>query len=403
MKRSSIFKTATAILACCLAWPAAAQISGDTVKIGVLTDLGGVFSDTAGKGSIIAAQLAIADFGGTVRGKKIELVTADHQLKPDIASTIARRWYDAEGVDMIVDVPGSNIALAVQEVARSRKKLLIVQGVAADVFSGESCSETGIQWLFTGYTNAQALGRGAIERGGKSWYFFTIDTEGGTGIQDPLAKVLVEAGGKVAGVTRFAPATTDFSSMLLQAQATGAQVFAIASAGSSVINLIKQGGEFRVLAKGAQFLTPFLYITEVHAIGAEAAQGTILVDPFYWDLNDQTRAWGRRYFEAMGKMPNTPHAGVYTSILHYLKTIDKIGSDDGAAVAKAMREMPVNDFMTKDGKVRADGFVERERRLFQVKRPAESKADWDLYALLRTFEASETSPPVKASRCPLLK
>jgi branched-chain amino acid transport system substrate-binding protein len=363
----------------------------------------GGFSELSGAGSVLAAQMAVQDFGGTVAGAKIEVVSADHQNKPDVASSIARSWYDNDGVDLIVDAPGSNIALAVQELARERKKMLIVHAVATTKFTGEACSETGIMWLFTGYSNAKALGQGVVDSGGKNWYFLTIDTEGGTGIQAPLQAFVESAGGKVVGTSRFPLTTTDFSALLLQAQASGADIIAIASSGANVQAIIKQGREFQTLANGAKFLVPFIYITEVNAIGLENGQGTLAVEPFYWALNEESKAFSRRFFEKMQRMPTSAQAGVYTSILHYLKSIEKAGSDDGVTVAAAMRELPINDFMTKNGKVRIDGDVDRERYIFEVKAPSESTEPWDYYKLISTLDTTATTRPLAETGCPLVK
>jgi branched-chain amino acid transport system substrate-binding protein len=380
-----------------------AQISDNVVRIGVLTDMEGGFSELSGKGSVLAAQMAAEDYGGTVAGKKIEIISADHQNKPDVASSLARSWYDQGGVDLIVDVPGSNIALAVQELARERKKMLIVDAVAANKFSGEACSDTGIMWLFNGYSNAKALGQGLVDNGATSWYFLTIDTEGGTGIQQPLQQFVEKAGGKVVGTSRFPLTTTDFSALLLKAQASGAKIIGIASSGANVQAIIKQGREFQTLAGGARFVVPFIYITEVNAIGLENGQGTLAVEPFYWALNDDSKRWSRRYFDKMKKMPTSSQAGVYTSILHYLKAVEKIGADDGPKVAAAMRDLPINDFMTSNGRVRIDGDVDRERYIFEVKKPSESTEPWDYYKTISKLGPTATTRPLNETGCPLVK
>jgi branched-chain amino acid transport system substrate-binding protein len=380
-----------------------AQVSNDVVKIGVLTDMEGNFAEATGPGSVLAARMAVADFGGTVLGKRIEVVFADHQNKPDVASTVAREWYDAAGVDLIVDAVGSPIALAVQELARQRKKMLIVDGVSTLKFTNELCSETGIMWIFTSYSNSKALGQGAVDSGAKNWYFLTLDTAGGQAIVSSLMPFMEKAGGKVVGNSKFPLNATDFSSYLLQAQASKPDVFALATSGASIVNLIKQGQEFQTLKGGARFVAPFLYISDIHAIGIASAKGTLLTEPFYWDMNAESRSFSKRFFEQRKSMPTAVHAGVYTSIMHYLKAVKQAGTDDGPKVAAAMRAIPINDFMTKNGQIRVDGDVDRERYVFEVKKPEESKGPYDYYKVVKTFAPAETTFPLSESTCALVK
>jgi branched-chain amino acid transport system substrate-binding protein len=380
-----------------------AQETGNVIKIGVLTDMEGNFSEATGPGSVLAARMAVADFGGKVLGKRIEVVYADHENKPDVASTIARDWYDNDGVDLIVDAVGSPIALAVQEIARQRKKMLIVDAVSTMKFTNELCSDTGIMWLYTSYSNAKALGQGVVDSGAKNWYFLTLDTIGGKAITSSLVPFIEKAGGKVVGNTRFPLSTTDFSSYLLPAQAAKPDVFALATAGASVDNLIKQGQEFKTLSGGARFVAPFMNISDIHDIGLANAQGTLLTEPFYWDLNAGSRAFSQRFFSQRHAMPTALQAGVFTSIMHYLKAVRQAGTDDGPKVAAAMRAIPINDFMTTNGRVRADGDVDRDRYVFEVKKPDESKGPYDYYKLIKTFAPTETTFPLSDSTCSLVK
>jgi len=384
--------------------PAAhAQGPGDVVKIGVLTDMEGNFAEATGPGSVLAARMAVADFGGTVLGRRVEVIYADHQNKPDVASTIARDWYDNGGVDLIVDAVGSPIALAVQEIARQRKKMLIVDAVSTLKFTNELCSETGIMWLNTSYSNAKALGQGVVDSGARNWYFLTLDTVGGQAIDSSLMPVVEKAGGKVLGNSKFPLSTTDFSPYLLPAQAAKPDVFALATSGASIVNLIKQGQEFQTLRGGARFVAPFVHISDIHAMGLANAKGTLLTEPFYWDLNTDSRAFSQRFFSQRKSMPTDAQAGVYTSIMHYLKAVRQAGTDNGPKVAAAMRAMPINDFMTRNGRIRADGDVDRERYVFEVKKPEESKGPYDFYKLIKTFAPAETTFPLSESTCSLVK
>lgn len=400
----TVAKASAVALACTLAAAgASAQVSGDVVRIGVLTDMEGVFSESTGAGSVLAARMAVEDFGGTVGGKKIEVVSADHQNKPDIASTVARSWYDTQGVDLIVDVIGSPVGLAVQEIARERKKMLVAHGVTTPRFTGEACSETGVMWLFSAYSNAKSLAQGGVENVGKNWYFLALDNAGGQGIVQSITPFVTQYGGKVVGESKFPLNQTDFSSQLLQAQASRSNVYVVAASGAPVVGVLKQAREFRTLASGGKFVLPFTYISEIHSLGLETAQGTLLSEPFYWAMNDDAKAWSKRFFAQRKAMPTTIHAGIYTSVLHYLKSIDKIKTDDGLKVATAMREMPINDFMTKDGKILANGDVDRQRQIYEIKAPKDSKEPYDYYKLVRSFGLGETHRPVAESNCPLVK
>jgi branched-chain amino acid transport system substrate-binding protein len=382
---------------------ARAQISDDVVRIGVLTDMEGVFSENAGPGSVLAAQMAVGDFGGSVAGKKVEVISADHQNKPDVASTIARDWYDTKGVDLIIDAISSPVGLAVQEISRARKKMFIATGSSSPRLSGEKCSETGIQWPLTSYANAKALVEGASQRDGKTWFFLTLDTVGGQDIVASFKPFIERTDGKVVGESRFPATKTDFSSNLLEARGSKADNVVIASSGASVVRIVKQAAEFKTMATGSRFVLPIAQIAEIAAIGLESGQGLLVTDAFYWALNDQSKAWSQRFYNLRKAIPSTNHVSDYTAVLHYLKAVDAISSDDGLKVAAKMREMPINDIMTKDGKILINGDVDRERHLFEVKKPSDSKEPLDLYNLVKTFTPGETTRPLAESRCPLVK
>ncbi len=347
--------------------------------------------------------MAVEAWGGSLRGKPIEVISADHQEKPDIAATIAGRWFDQEGVDMIVDVPGSSAALAVQDVAKRHNKVFMTTASAANSLSGKDCSPTGMQWLFSGYTNAQALGTGVVRDGGDSWFFITVDNAGGISFENDVGAIVRAAGGKVLGSTRFPLATTDFASYILQAQASKAKIIGLVSAGQSTVTALKQAAEFGVVGGGARIVLPFFYITDAHALGSQITRGLIIVSPFYWNLNDATRAFGNAFHARMKFMPTQVHAGVNTAVTHFLKGVDASDSVDGTLVAKAMRSIPINDFMTSNGQLRIDGSVSRERYLFQIKGPDEINGEWDLYKPLRKLSGDEVLPPLASSECPLVK
>ncbi len=390
------------LLLCLDAVPALAQISDDVVKIGVLTDLSGPASDATGQGSVLAAEMAAADFGGSVAGKPIQVVSANHQLKPDIGAQIARKWYDEEQVDLIIDVPISAVGLAVQEVARQKQKLFITHSTGTSDFTGKFCSPYGMQWVFDTYALATGTARTVAERGGKSWFFLTADYAFGHSLERDASHVVEEAGGKVVGAVRHPYASPDLSSFLLQAQASKAQIIGIASGPPDNINAIKTGGEFGLLAGGQQMAGLLILITDVHALGLKAAQGLLLTTSFYWDMDEATRSWSKRYFAKLNKMPTMWQAGVYSSVMHYLKAIKETGTDAPLAVAAKMREMPVEDFFARHGKLRPDGLMVHDLYLAQVKTPEESKAPWDYYKILATIPGEKAFPPPDPA-CALVK
>lgn len=379
-----------------------AEIAKDTVKIGVLTDLTGAYSAPAGKGAVDAVRMAVEDWGGKVKGKKIEVISADTLLKPDVAAGIARRWFDVEGVDVIVDLIGSAVGLAVQEIGRQANKMIISTGSASSALAGKSCSRTGIQWLFSSAINAQALGKGIVGSGSDTWYFLAVDTAGGKAIENDTGEIVRASGGKVLGSTHYPLATSDFSSFLLQAQAAKPKVIALADAGDGITTALKQAAEFNITGSGTKFVAPFVYITEIHALGLSAAQGLLVVETFYWDQSDGTRAFSNRFFERNKAMPSQLQAGDYTAVTHFLKAVDKTNSVDGPTVAAAMRGIPINDFTVRNGTLREDGSVVRDRYIYEVKKPSESKAPWDYYKVVRMLNGRDVLSPLSESECPLI-
>lgn len=395
----------SALVGLCLlaAAPVQAEISKDVVRIGVLTDLAGVNAGSAGQGAADAVRMAVQDWGGTVRGKKIEVLVADHGNKADVASAIARSWFDQDGVDLIVDLVGSPIALAVQDLAQQRNKTVMSTGAAASALTGANCSPTGVQWLFNSAMSAQALGEGLVATGADTWFFLTLDNTGGRSIEDDASRMVKVAGGKVVGSVRFPIETSDFSSFILQAQASQAKIIVVASGAASNTDLVKQAHEFGLLQQGTRIVLPFYYISDVHALGLEAGQGLLLVSTFYWDQNDETREFAKHFFTRNQRMPTQIQAGDYTAVQHFLKAVQKTDSVDGRIVTAAMRDIPIEDFMMHGGKLRADGSVVRDRYVYQVKSPAESKTPWDYYSIIRKIDGASVLPPLDKSECPAVR
>ncbi len=354
---------------------AQAQISGDVVKIGVMNDMSGLYSDISGPGSVEAAKMAVADFGGTVAGKKIEVVSADHQNKPDVGASIARQWYDNDGVDVIVDVPTSSVALAVQDLARSKKKAFLISGAAASDLTGKACGPTSVHWTYDTVALANGTGSAVVKAGGDTWFFITADYAFGHALERDTAAVVKANGGKVLGDVNVPLNTADFSSYLLQAQASKAKIIGLANAGGDTINSIKQASEFGIVAGGQKLAGLLVFITDIHSLGLKTAQGLQLTEAFYWDQNDATRAWSKRFLDKMKREPSMVQAGVYGAVTHYLNAIKATGSDDGLTVVNKMKATPVNDFMTKNGKIREDGRLVRDMYLYEVKKPEESKGE----------------------------
>ncbi|HQS09309.1 MAG: ABC transporter permease [Rhizobiales bacterium 24-66-13] len=387
-----------------MAAPAAAQYAGGGVKIGVLTDMSGAYSDLAGKGSVEAARLAIEDFGKPINGKPVELVSADHQNKADVASTTARAWYDTENVDAIFDINGSVAALAVRDVAKEKGKVDINSGAASMALTNKACSATGLHWTYDVYSLAAGTGNAVTSGGGKSWYFITADYTFGHDLEQQVAKIVKEKGGTVKGAVRAPFNSSDFSSYLLQAQASGAQIIGMANAGADTINTIKQAREFGITQGGQTLAALLLFLTDIKSVGLDNAQGMVLTTGFYWDLDDKTRAFSKRFAERMGgKMPTMVQAGVYSSVLHYLKAAEAAGTDEGVKVVAKMRELPIDDMFARNGKIRADGRMVHDMYLAKVKKPEASKGPWDFYEIVRVIPGDEAFQPLSESTCPLVK
>ena len=396
------------LLACMLAAAglnAHAQISDGIVKIGVLNDMSGLYADITGPGSVVAAKMAVEDYLKSSKSSlKVEIVSADHQNKPDIGSNIARQWYDTGKVDMIIDVPTSSVALAISQVSREKGKIHVNTGAATADLTGKACSPNTIHWLYDTWMLANGTGKAVVQHGGTSWFFLTADYAFGQALERDTEAVILKNGGKVLGKVRHPLATQDFSSFLLQAQASKAKVIGLANAGGDTTNAIKQAYEFGIV-KGGQTLAGLLvFLTDIHSLGLEKAQGLYLTETFYWDLNDQTRAWSKR-FAALnnGKYPSMDQAGVYAGILHYLKAIDVGKTDDGTKVAQKMKDLPTDDVLFGKGSIRKDGRKLHPAYLFEVKKPSESKGPYDYYKLLATIPADQAFRPLNEGDCPLVK
>jgi branched-chain amino acid transport system substrate-binding protein len=403
--RQSLLLSAALALGLAVLSPAAkAQISDDVVKIGVLNDRSGLYADLSGEGSVVAAQMAVEDFDAAGKGLKVEIISGDHQNKPDIGSSIARQWIDVDKVDVIVDVPTSSVALAVNEVVREKKKAFLVSGAAASDLTGKACSPNTIHWTYDTWALANGTGKAIVKTGGDTWFFITADYAFGQALERDTTAVVQANGGKVLGSVRHPLSTADFSSFLLQAQSSGAKIIGLANAGGDTINSIKQAAEFGITSGGQNLAGLLVFLTDVHSIGLQTAQGLILTESFYWDLNDQTRAWSKRFSERHdGKYPTMVQAGVYASVLHYLKAVEALKGDDGTAVIAKMKELPTDDPLFGKGSIRVDGRKIHDMYLFQVKKPEESKGEWDVYNLRATIPAAEAFRPLDQGNCPLVK
>ncbi|MEI4488154.1 ABC transporter substrate-binding protein [Frigidibacter sp. MR17.14] len=392
--------SATALAA--LATPALADLSDGKVKIGILNDQSGVYADFGGKYSYEAAKMAVEDFGGTVLGQPVEVVTADHQNKADIASNIARQWYDTEQVDTIMELTSSSVGLAVQALSKDAKKITINTGAATTELTGKQCSPYGFHWAYDTHALAVGTGGALVKEGGDSWYFLTADYAFGYSLEENTGNVVKENGGTVVGSVRHPLATTDFSSFLLQAQASGAKVVGLANAGMDTQNAIKQAAEFGI-TQGGQSLAALLFtLAEVHGIGLEAAQGLTLTESFYWNRTPETAEFGRRFKERTGAMPNMIHAGTYSAVLSYLKAVEAAGTDDSDAVAAKLHELPVKDVFAEDAHVGANGRLIKDVYLMRVKKPADSKEDYDYYDVLATIPGDQAFMDPAKSGCPLV-
>jgi branched-chain amino acid transport system substrate-binding protein len=382
---------------------AATKVSDGVVKIGVLTDMSGTYSDLAGPGSLAAVQMAVADFIAKEKPDfKIEVISADHQNKGDIAAIKAREWIDTEKVDMIVDLVTTSTALAVMKVAKEKNRITIVSGAASTPITNEQCTDTNVHWTYDTYAMAVGTGKAVVKQGGKTWFFLTADYAFGKSLEKDTTAVVLEEGGKVLGHVLHPFPAQDFSSFLLQAQASGAQVIGLANAGNDTINAIKQAAEFGITPK--QTLAGLLmFLSDVHSLGLKATQGMYLTTGFYWDRNDETRAWSKRFFEKRNRMPTMVHAGDYSAVYHYLKAIKAVGTDDTKVVMAKMKATPINDFFAKNGKIRVDGRMVHDMYLAQVKKPEESKYPWDYYHIRQVIPADQAFMPLSKSTCPLVK
>jgi len=374
-----------------------------SVKIGVLNDRSGIYADLAGEGSVIAARMAVEDFGAAEKGIKVEIVSADHQNKPDVASTISRQWLDQDGVNAIVDVPTSSAALAVNEIVKEANAVFINSGAAASDLTGPACSPHTVHWTYDTWALANGTGSAMVQQGGDSWFFLTADYAFGHALERDTSAVVEKAGGTVVGAVRHPFPGTDFSSFLLQAQASGAKVIGLANAGGDTINSIKQAAEFGITQAGQALAGLLIFITDVHALGLETAQGLVLTESFYWDLNDQTREWTARFEALDGDKPTMVQAGVYAGVLHYLKAVEAAGTNEADAVVAKMKELPTDDPLFGQGQIRADGRKIHDVYLFRVKSPDQSTGAWDYYETLATIPADQAFRPLEEGNCPLVQ
>ena len=393
--------SAAGLIAAALAGPALAQQT--PLKIGVLTDFQSVYSDIGGAGNVEATKMAIEEFGGSMFGKPIELVTADPLNKADVAATITRKWYEAENVDMIIDMPTSATALAGMEMSKQFEKIMIVTDAASSDITGKSCSPYTLHWTYDTYANAHTVGSAIVKNGGDSWFFITADYVFGHSIERDTGDVVRAAGGKVLGSARHPLNTPDFSSFLLQAQSSKAKIVGLANGGGDTINAIKQAAEFGIVAGGQNLAGIVMFISDIHSLGLKLAQGLIITEAYYWDLNDRTRAFGKRFFERMKRMPTMNQAATYSATLHYLNAVKAAGTKETKPVLAKMRATPVRDAFTDNGVVREDGRMVHSMFLFEVKKPEESKAPWDYYKVLAEVPGDQAFRPLKDGGCPLIK
>ena len=380
-----------------------AQVSGGVVKIGVLTDLSGTYSDLAGSGAVLATKMAVEDFIAKEKPSfKIEVVSADHQNKADIASNKAREWFEREGVDTATELVTTSVALAVMKVAKEKDRIALMSGPASTPITNEQCNDVTVHYTYDTYALANGTAKAVTKQGGKSWFFLTADYAFGQALEKDASAVVTANGGKVLGSVRHPFPGSDFSSFLLKAQSSGAQVIGLANAGADTTNAIKQAAEFGITP--TQSLAGLLmFITDIHSLGLKTTQGMYLTEGFYWDLNDETRAWSKRFFGVQKKMPTMVQAGQYSSVYHYLKAVKAAGTDDTKKVMAQMKKTPINDFFAKNGQIREDGRMVHDMYLMQVKKPADSKYPWDYYHVRQVIPAAEAFQPLAQSRCPLIK
>jgi branched-chain amino acid transport system substrate-binding protein len=395
---------AAAAIAALVATGAQAQVSDGVVKIGVLTDMSSLYSDLSGAGSVLAARMAIEDSGVQKRGMKVELLSADHQNKPDVGSGIARQWYDVDKVDAIFDTPNSGVALAVNQITRDKGKAFIVSGAASADLTGKACSPNTVHWTYDTWMLANGTGNAVVKTGGDTWFFLTADYAFGHALERDTEAVVLKTGGKVLGKVRVPLNTQDFSSFLLQAQSSKAKIIGLANAGGDTTNSIKQAAEFGIVKGGQNLAGLLVFITDVHALGLNTAQGLIFTETFYWDRDEASRAFAKRFApQDKGIHPTMIHAGVYAGVLHYLKAVEALKGDDGTKVIAKMKELPTDDPLFGKGTIRADGRKIHPAYLVEVKKPAESKAPWDYYKIRATIPADQAFRPLADGGCPLVK
>ena len=402
LKRTLISAAVAGLFA--VAGAAQAQVSDNLIKIGVLTDMSSLYTDLAGAGSVAAARMAVEDSGIEKRGYKVEIVSADHQNKPDVGSAIARQWYDVDKVDVIVDVPNSGVALAVNQITKDKGKAFLVSGAASSDLTGKACSPNTVHWTYDTWMLANGTGGAIVKTGGDTWFFLTADYAFGQALERDTEAVVLKNGGKVLGKVRHPLNTQDFSSFLLQAQASKAKIVGLANAGGDTTNSIKQAAEFGIVKGGQNLAGLLVFLTDVHSLGLPTAQGLILTNTFYWDANEQNRAFAKRFAERdKGIYPTMIHAGVYSALLHYFKAVEALKSDDGTKVIAKMKEMPTDDPLFGKGSIRVDGRKIHPAYLVEVKKPAESKGPWDYYKVRTTIPADQAFRPLKDGECPLVK
>ncbi len=400
------FKLNSLVVAAAMAFAAggaSAQISDGVIKIGVMNDMSGLYADITGPGSVVAAKMAVEDFGAAAKGMKVEIVSADHQNKPDVGSTIARTWYDVDKVDAIADVPTSSVGLAVNQITKEKGKAFLASGPATSDLTGKACSPNTVAWTYDTWMLANGTGSAIVKTGGDTWFFMTADYAFGHALERDTEAVVLKNGGKVLGKVRTPFPGQDFSSFLLQAQASKAKVIGLANAGGDTINSIKQAAEFGIVKGGQNLAGLLVFLPDIHGLGLNTAQGLVLTETFYWDLNDQTRAWTKRFVAANGgKYPSMIHAGVYGAVLHYLKAVEAGKTDDGTKVIAKMKELPTDDTLFGKGTIRADGRKLHPAYLFEVKKPSESKGPYDYYKLRATIPADQAFRPIDQGECPLV-
>src|SRR5215467_2227358 len=402
MKAGVLKFLVAAAVAVVFANPAAAQspaVSDDAVKIGVLTDMSGQFSHESGEGAVTAVKMAVEDFGGKVLGKPIEVLVADHQNKPDTASTLARKWFDVDHVDMVANLINSSIALTVSGLAKEKNRIAIINGSGSSRLTGDACTPNSVHYAYDTYALARGTGAALAKEGKKSWYFLTADYAFGHALEADTSAVVKAMGGEVVGSVRYPVETSDQSSFLLQAQSSKAQVVALAGSGNVLVNSIKSAQEFGIQQNGQTLAGLLVWITDIKALGLSVAQGLVLTNAFYWDRDDETRAWSKRFYERMKRMPHMGDAGDYSSTMHYLKAIEAAGTDEAKAVMGKMRELPINDFFAKNGRVREDGRMVHDMYVYEVKKPSESKGEWDYYKLREVIPGEQAFRPLREGFC----